>query len=292
MSCLEGTALNRPLPRSICLDDLIPDSYYTRLGEWLLWLLRDNSEPLKEIYLTTKRIAPYQHSDGSACWTKECRKRTIDQHLNPTPPPTTPNEMLALHHIAQTYVPRNLNEEHNAYYLATDKKHFGGKNEPGSKFLNPELQKIEDVLVLRMRQSGQENLHGDDRTALIARGSDPNGFMEGTRYLMVMTEGTVGIQHSKHLPVDMKAHVVRTKPGVPCSLVIDVEEQPLTDYAVLVIGRHDQTGKDFLITTFPGPVTKPTKNNDLDALEGQMVTVGEMRELLKEEFWINTKLNS
>ena len=193
-------------------------------------------------------------------------------------------------HVANQHVPRDIDEQHKAYYEATDRKHFGDKTEPGSKFLDPSLEKVEHVLMLRMEQTGTANLDGNDKSALTARGSDGNGFMEGNRYLMVLTEGTVGIKNSKTLPTDAKVQVVRTKPGAPCSLVMEVEEQPTTDYAVIVIGKHRQTGNDFVITTFPGPVTKPTSNESLDAREGQVLTVGETREILGEDFWINTKV--
>jgi hypothetical protein len=241
--------------------------------------------------LTTKRNSPYKHADGSGCWTKECSRGNSDleSHLNPHRT-AKPQEKWGYAYVANYFVPRNLDDQHAAYYDATDKKHFGDKTQPGSKFLNPSLEKIEHVLMMRMQQIGEATLDGDDREALIARGSDPNGFMAGKRYLMVLTEGTVGIKNSSTLPAETKVEVVRTKPGAPCSLVMEVDAQPTTSYAVIVMGEHQQTGKDFLITTFPGPVTKPTANPALDAKEGQTMTVDEVKEILGEDFWINTKM--
>jgi hypothetical protein len=242
--------------------------------------------------MNTKRQAPFKHSDGSGCWTKECSRgnSNLEAHLNAKPMSAPPTVLMSLSHVAQNHVPRHMDEQHAGYYEATDKKHFGDKTQPGSKFLDPSLEKVEHVLMLRMRQTDTRELQGDDREALIARGSDPNGFGGGKRYLMVLTEGTVGIKDSTGLPADTKIEVVRTKPGAPCSLVMQVDEQPTTDYAVIVLGKHKQTGNDFVITTFPGPVTKPTSNEELDAREGQTMTVGEVKEIMGGDFWINTKM--
>lgn len=242
--------------------------------------------------MANRRMAPYKHSDGSGCWTKECSRGNSDleSHLNPYRK-VKPQARWGYAYVANHNVPRNLDEQHAAYYEATDKKHFGDKTQPGSKFLDPSLEKVEHVLMMRMEQIGAANLDGDDKNALIARGSDPNGFIEGKRYLMVLTEGTVGIKNSASLPDDAKVQVVRTKPGSPCSLVMEVSEQPTTDFAVIVMGEHKQTGKDFVITTFPGPVTKPTSNEALDSKEGQFLTIQEVKEIINEDFWINTKVS-
>lgn len=191
---------------------------------------------------------------------------------------------------ASAYVPRDRDESHAAYYAATDAKHFGDKTEPGSKFMDPALRSVEDVAALRMVQTGKNNLKGDDREALIAAGSDPNGFSEGKRYLMVKTSGTVGIQNSAKMRPTDTVQVVRTKPGAPCSLVASVKSQPETDFAVIVVGEHKETKNDFIITTFPGPVTKPTASEAIDNLEGMTMTVADAKKILGEDFWANTKV--
>lgn len=191
---------------------------------------------------------------------------------------------------AAVYVPRDLDEAHAGYYAATDAKHFGDKTAPGSKFLSEDLKSVEDVASLRMIQSGKNNLKGDDREALIAAGSDPNGFAEGKRYLMVKTSGTVGIKNSSTFHPDDRVEVVRTKPGAPCSIVASVKSQPETDFAVIVVGEHKTTKSDFIITAFPGPVTKPTASDAIDRLEGRSMTVADARRLVGEDFWVNTKV--
>lgn len=190
---------------------------------------------------------------------------------------------------ASVYVPRDLDEAHSGYYAATDAKHFSDKTAPGSKFLSKHLKSVEDVAALRMVQTGKNDLSGDDREALIAAGSDPNGFGTGKRYLMVKTSGTVGIKNSSTFDPDDRLEVVRTKPGAPCSLVASVKTQPETDFAVIVVGEHKTTKNDFIITTFPGPVTKPTASDAIDNLEGRSLTVADAKRLIGEDFWVNTK---
>lgn len=108
---------------------------------------------------------------------------------------------------------------------------------------------------------------------------------------MVLTEGSVGITNSTDVSPDAKVQVTQTKPGSPCSLVMTVKEQSRTDYAVVVLGKHNKTGNDFVITTFPGPVTRPTSNPQLDAREGEILTVAEVKEILGNDFWINTRMD-
>lgn len=241
--------------------------------------------------MAQNKQAPYKHPDGSNCWTKECRRGNSFQQLPSKNEPTAaPTKKMMYAGKSAALVPRHLDEQHSAYYAATDKKHFGSRDQPGSKFLDPSLKKVEDVLMLRMEQTGTFSMNSDNRNELIARGSDPNGFNPNNRYLMVHTEGTVGIMNSSKLSGDAKVQVVRTKPGAPCSLVAEVDEQERTDFAVLVVGKHKGTGQDFLITTFPGPVTKPTSNVELDAKEGRTVTVDEVKKILGRDFWINTKI--
>ena len=244
--------------------------------------------------MTDQRSAPYSHFDGTPCWTPECKRgnTSLVPHLNPQPLTTPPTRLMTLANIAQQYVPRNLDQSYTDYYNATDLKHFGNHTEPGSKFLDPSLQKLGHVLMLRMRQTDSHNLDGDDTAALLARGSDPTGFMDGNRYLMVLTPGTVGIKHSSGLSAGTKLQVARTKPGVPCSLVLRVKQQPTTDYAVIIISKHEMTGKDFVITAFPGPVTRPTVSEELDKMEDRTLTVSQAREILGTEFWANTRINS
>lgn len=192
------------------------------------------------------------------------------------------------HKLAKIAVPRKRKQAFAEYYAATDAKHFGNTNQPGSKFTDPTLTKVEDVVALTAYQRG--SLQGDDRAKFIARGATPDAFQDGKRYLLVNTPGKVGILHSSEVKGTDLVQVVRTKPGVPCSLVYEVDKQPETDYGVVVVVEDVETGRDIVITTFPGVVTKSLKNDDIDALEGKSLTIAEARRILGSDVWLNTKL--
>lgn len=187
--------------------------------------------------------------------------------------------------IASAYVARD--GELAEYYEATDRKHFGlAGNTPGSKFTDPRLTKLEDVVALAFQQRG--HLEGDDREFFIQQGSTADAFKEGNRYLKVETSGVVGILHASELQDDTMVTVQRTKPGVPCSLVVEVTERPHTDYGVIVLATHEKTGKAVVVTAFPGLVTEPLSNEHLDLLEGKQLSMADARHLLGSKFWVNT----
>lgn len=162
------------------------------------------------------------------------------------------------------------------YYAANDRKHFGDPVNPGSQFT--EAADTESLVALTHDQRG--DLEGDDRDELIRRGGDPGGFMPGKRYLMVETPGVLGIKGGDETADDTPVTIARTKPGVPCSMIANVTEKTPVDYGVVVMGEHNVTGKPFVISTFPGRVTRPTADERVDALEGQTVPAGQLRELL------------
>lgn len=198
--------------------------------------------------------------------------------------------------VAAEAIPSYLDQKHADYYADTWKKHGsasgGGGKLGGSTFTDEKLKSVDDVVRLRVSQTqrGMYSLHGDERESLIAKGADPEGFGRGKRYLIVDTPGKVGILNSSRMADTDTVHVVRTKRDAKsCSLVAVVKEQADTDYAVLVIGDHKVTKRPFVITTFPGPVTKPTDNADIDKLEGQTITVAEARSIIGSDFWVNTK---
>jgi hypothetical protein len=186
-------------------------------------------------------------------------------------------------------VPRELDEATSDYYAATDRKHFGDRTEPGSKFLDPALSELEDIVRLAIAQRG--SLDGDDRVKFYFD-SDPDAFRDGNRYLKVATPGTVGVIHSTELSDASLLSVVRTKPGAPVSLVASVTEQPTTDYAVLIIEDVIDTGEARVVTAFPGTVTAPLESLTLEELEGGAITVAAARDILRGEFWANTRLAS
>lgn len=175
------------------------------------------------------------------------------------------------------------------YYAGTDRKHFQDKNSAGSKFTDPRMKTIESVLALTAVQR-ENGLNGDDRDFFISQGANPSAFNPNNRYLKVNTPGTVGIKSTKKMRASDMVQVVRTKPGAPCSFVADVKRQETTDYAVVVLTKNKDTGKNMVITTFPGMPTKSNKSDEIDALEGQWVTVAKARELNGGDFHVNTRL--
>lgn len=181
-------------------------------------------------------------------------------------------------------------DDWDEYYTATDEKHFRNKDAPGSKYTDPSLTKVEDVVALAMEQRG--GLDGDDRDKLIALGAKPSAFRDGNRYLMVNTPGTLGIKDSRDMKDDDLVEVTRTKPGTPVNLVRKVTQQDTTDYGVVVVTKDFDTGEPRVITTFPGTVTLSPKSPQLEALEGKTITVKQAREILGEDFHANTRVVS
>ncbi|MFE6966729.1 hypothetical protein ACFVAJ_16595 [Agromyces sp. NPDC057679] len=170
------------------------------------------------------------------------------------------------------------------YYAATDRKHFGDPSTPGSTFTGDGINRLEDIVRLAEWQRG--NLDGDDRLELIERGwSDPGAFLPDHRYLMVFTPGVLGVLNSAHVDERSRVKVIRTKPGVACSVVIDVTEKPATDFGVVIL---DKDGT--VVTAFPGPITDPGVDDTFGHLEGRTATLAEIRELAGGEIWMNTAL--
>jgi hypothetical protein len=179
------------------------------------------------------------------------------------------------------------------YYAATDVKHFtGGSDVPGSKFTDPKLSRLEDIVGLALL-SGKSLHTTDDRKAFIdEHGCSDTDFLDNYRYIRMYTPGTVGAIRSDKLNDDTVLDVVRTKPGASCSLVVGVTEQPVTDVSVVIVTDHAQTGQPMIITAFSGVPTKPVANEQVDALEGTSVTVREVKDILGDDvlFWANTTL--
>lgn len=95
--------------------------------------------------------------------------------------------------------------------------------------------------------------------------------MAGKRYLMVETPGVLGIKTGHETSDDTPITITRTKPGVLCSMVATVTEKTPVGYGVVIMGEHNVTGQPFVVSTFPGRVTRPTADERIEALEGQTV---------------------
>lgn len=208
----------------------------------------------------------------------------VEEERNFIPTIITPNVSL------KKLIPRNKDADWRRYYEDTDRKHFTDKTSAGSKFLNPHLTSLEDLVKLRLHQKPEEGLAGDDKETLIALGSDEDGFMPGTRYLIVRTLGTVGIIHSSELPGEQLVKIERTKHKAPVSVTTVVNQQPTVDYGVLIISDTLNETHPTLVTAFPGPVIKPSKDDRLEQMEGQQLSLKLVKHFLNvDNLWITTK---
>lgn len=204
------------------------------------------------------------------------RPKTIGSVATLQAPPSAESHRMAARDAILSSTP-----EERAYYAANDAKHFGSTNGPGSQFT--EVLDTEALVAMASEQRG--SLTGDDRDELIARGGDPAGFMPGKRYLMVETAGVLGIKSGDEVDDDTPVTITRTKPGTPCSMVASVREKTPVDYGVVIMGTHNVTAQPFVISTFPGKVTRPTNDERIDQLEGRTVPAGQLRKLLgRDEF--------
>lgn len=196
-----------------------------------------------------------------------------------------------------------------AYYRATDEKHFAVRagsagaagstpgSTPGSTFTDPSMRRLNDVVALAYRQRG--NLDGDDRDELVRLGTPEEAFEPGIRYLLVRTPGTVGIRRSDDLPDDALVAVVRSKPGAPCSLVIDVHTQETTMVGTIIIGHQsvdpftDGTpgeAQDLVFTAHPGLPVPVDFTDRVSQHEGQQVAMSVVRDTYGGDVWLNTRM--
>lgn len=198
---------------------------------------------------------------------------------------------------ASTLIPRR--GSLRDYYAATDAKHFAPEvsvdsakpQTPGSKFTDPTLQRLNDVVALAYRQRG--HLDGDDREELARLGTPEEAFKPGIRYLMVRTPGTVGIRRSDDLPDDTAIEVVRSKPGAPCSLVLDVSAQETTEVGTIIIGHNDTAdgpGQEVVFTAHPGLPIPVDFTDRMAGFEGRRVSLTTVRGAYGGDVWLNTRL--
>ena len=172
-------------------------------------------------------------------------------------------------HGVAGYVPRD--GDLADYYASTDKKHFSDLDSPGSKFTDPDLSRLEDVLELAAGQRG--SLDGDDRDALISLGADADAFNDMARYLLVHTPGRLGAQKMDSLPADARIFARRTKAGGKVSLVAEVSQQADTGFATIIIGPDKQGTRDIVWTAHPGlPATSGGGEDTFGDHDGQELT--------------------
>ena len=167
------------------------------------------------------------------------------------------------------------------YIKSISAKHWG-EGAIGSKF--SEGNTLRDLLETAIKQRG--NLEGDDRNMLIEKGVDPSALMQECRYLVVKGGGEVGIVKAEDLSDDTEVKVIRTKPGNPCSLVVEGEKFPTADFGVIVIGPNEKakpedsepSTKEMVWTAHPGLPIRPAKDDSWP--EGSTITVADVKSKL------------
>lgn len=191
--------------------------------------------------------------------------------------------------LANSVIPRD--GQYKEYYAGTDAKHFHDKDKPGSKFTDPAVTNLNDLVALTARQR-KTGLSGDDRAQLVAMGTDSSALKSGYRYLLVKTEGKVGVRNSSSISDEnTPIRVERTKAGASCSLVMDVKEQDSVGFGVLVMGRPEGVDKDIAITAHPGLPSTSSGRGTFDAYEGKTITVAQARKIAgTKDVNINTRL--
>lgn len=177
------------------------------------------------------------------------------------------------------------------YYASTDRKHFSDDSVAGSKFTDPQMTKVEDVLALAYEQRG--SLDGDDRDELVALGAKPEVFWDQARYLKVSTPGKVGSAPLSSFPEGTLFKAVRTKVGGNVSIVAEVDEMPTTDVGTIIIGRETPESDEVLFTTHPGLPAKAGTVDTFASVEGRTLTAAEVAAVAgTDKVGVNTVLRS
>ncbi len=182
-------------------------------------------------------------------------------------------------------------EEQAQYLQSVDAKHFVPETAAGSLFT--EVKSTANLLKLAMEQRG--SLEGDDRAKLIEMGVLESSLMPQCRYLAVETPGEIGIVKAAELSPDTGVHVTRFKPGVPCTLVVDMPELPTTNIGTIIIGPNEKeeetdpepSTKEMVWTVHPGLPIRPASEDIWE--EGSEIKVADVIQRLGEEVYLNAK---
>lgn len=186
------------------------------------------------------------------------------------------------------------------YVDSINNKHFkpGGH---GSKFTNPNITNVNELLLLTAIQRG--NLEGDDREKLIKLGASPESFQPletGIRYLKVDIEGIEALADTKLmdgtelLTIRAKGKNDGKKP--PLSFVAEDKEVTPVAYGTIIIGSKETIygdpipGTETLWTAFPGIVTSGVTSEEIREKgwdDGTVITVQQFRETFGRDIKVN-----
>lgn len=174
------------------------------------------------------------------------------------------------------------------YYEQTNRAHVkaGGG---GSKFTDPSIHTIVDVVVRVQDLAERVANRTDDREALLAAGASQSSFLPATRspemsatlpealyYKVDGVEGRLGIIRLSDLDPDTPVFVQREKGFsdptnlqryTPTSItVITTNELPATNFATVIVGREPDPrhADDTVWTVHPGPPVRPSSYQESD----------------------------
>lgn len=170
------------------------------------------------------------------------------------------------------------------YYQDLHDKHFNASTAVGSVFT--EVSDLEELLEKAASEEG--GILRDDRDIFIAEGADPEAFLPQCRYLKVKTKGENGLVSTAECDDDEKVHVVRTKAGAPCSLVVERSSRPETNSATLIFGPDPESGNEIVWTAHPGSPIRPSSGDTWE--EGATITVKDVRESRGSDGWLQVEV--
>jgi len=209
-----------------------------------------------------------------------------------------------------------LPDAYRPYYEKTNAMHCGA-GEGGSKFVDPRVRSIFDVVGMAPELAQRVRERKDDRERLLAAGAAesaflpaikgpeaPSGLPEALYFLVDHVEGRLGVvpvsEVSDETPVMVRREKGHGRVGeegyAPVSLTVmrgrSMEDMPHTQIATIVVGRdYDAQGNrvsdDVVWTVFPGLPSRPMRyaeypwTQDLD--DPNKIRVMSMREA-KEKF--------
>lgn len=181
-----------------------------------------------------------------------------------------------------------LPEANMGYYASTDEMHCG-PGEGGSKFEDPRVRNIFDVIAMRRDLPERVAERADDREALKAAGAPESAFLPSTKgpgapaglpealyYKVEGVEGRLGIIKAGELAPDTKVLIRREKGKsdpedkkgyAPVSFAAfggAAEDMPKTDFATIIVGRSGgETGANEVWTVHPGAPIRPAALKEL-----------------------------
>lgn len=172
-------------------------------------------------------------------------------------------------------------EEKDYLNAAWDKHAPGGV---GSIFTK--VRSFPELLSLAKEQRG--SLDGDDRDWFIKQGVPENALLPDCRYLRVKTPGEIGIIRLSEVKDDEEIMVERLKPGAPCTLYVERNTLPKTNFATIVIGPNENPNpstNEMVWTAHPGLPVRPASKDKWT--EGTKMKASELKSL--GDAWINVK---